>query len=378
MKELENLKPSYSTLGNPTPRQLAALTAFTIAGMILVCSVLLKLSFYNSYNWVLVFVIPIFVWVVSYWVVSWILAQFIYTRVKLIYKTISTIKAPKQQITDEVNLDNHILDDIENKVKEWGVERMKEVEDLRAQERFRRNFLGNINHELKTPIFNLQGYLNTLLEGAMYDENVNQKYLKKAIDNVDRLESIVEDLTTISKLETNELPLNIKAFDIEELFIEALSPLEHFLLENKCKVAFKREGSVPFMVEADRNLLRQVLDNLLTNAIKYGASGTKIKIGLYDMHNKILVEVADNGPGIAAEHLPHLFERFYRVDSARSRDVGGTGLGLSIVKHIIESHNQAVFVRSTEGLGTTFGFTLPKYEPPVTERKLSMGIFSNF
>lgn len=378
MKELENLKPSYSTLGNPTPRQLAALTALTIAGMILVCSVLLKLSFYNSYNWVLVFVIPIFVWVVSYWVVSWILAQFIYTRVKLIYKTISTIKAPKQQITDEVNLDNHILDDIENKVKEWGVERMKEVEDLRAQERFRRNFLGNINHELKTPIFNLQGYLNTLLEGAMYDENVNQKYLKKAIDNVDRLESIVEDLTTISKLETNELPLNIKAFDIEELFIEALSPLEHFLLENKCKVAFKREGSVPFMVEADRNLLRQVLDNLLTNAIKYGASGTKIKIGLYDMHNKILVEVADNGPGIAAEHLPHLFERFYRVDSARSRDVGGTGLGLSIVKHIIESHNQAVFVRSTEGVGTTFGFTLPKYEPSVTERKLSMGIFSNF
>lgn len=346
--------------------------------MILVCSVLLKLSFYNSYNWVLVFVIPIFVWVVSYWVVSWILAQFIYTRVKLIYKTISTIKAPKQQLTDEVNLDNHILDDIENKVKEWGVERMKEVEDLRAQERFRRNFLGNINHELKTPIFNLQGYLNTLLEGAMYDENVNQKYLKKAIDNVDRLESIVEDLTTISKLETNELPLNIKAFDIEELFIEALSPLEHFLLENKCKVAFKREGSVPFMVEADRNLLRQVLDNLLTNAIKYGASGTKIKIGLYDMHNKILVEVADNGPGIAAEHLPHLFERFYRVDSARSRDVGGTGLGLSIVKHIIESHNQAVFVRSTEGLGTTFGFTLPKYEAPITERKLSMGIFSNF
>lgn len=378
MKELESLKPSYSTLGNPTPRQLAALTALTIAGMILVCSVLLKLSFYNSYNWVLVFVIPIFVWVVSYWVVSWILAQFIYTRVKLIYKTISTIKAPKQQITDEVNLDNHILDDIEKKVKDWGVERMKEVEDLRAQEKFRRNFLGNINHELKTPIFNLQGYLNTLLEGALYDENVNQKYLKKAIDNVDRLESIVEDLTTISKLETNELPLNIKPFDIEELFIEALSPLEHFLLENKCKVAFKREGSVPFMVEADRNLLRQVLDNLLTNAIKYGALGGKIKIGLYDMHNKILVEVADNGPGIAAEHLPHLFERFYRIDSARSRDVGGTGLGLSIVKHIIESHNQAVFVRSTEGIGTTFGFTLPKYKPLVTERKLSMGLFTSF
>jgi two-component system phosphate regulon sensor histidine kinase PhoR len=227
-------------------------------------------------------------------------------------------------------------------------------------EAYRRDFIGNVSHELKTPIFNIQGYLYTLLDGGLDDEKIRLAYLEKAADNVDRLEQIVEDLTTIAKLEEGALQLKWEKFNVAELAQEVLEDLSMMAAEHGVRLGLKEEQAKTFSVKADRERIRQVLTNLVTNSIKYGQSNGRTLIGFYDLETDILVEVSDDGRGIAPEHLPRLFERFYRVDYGRSRDAGGTGLGLSIVKHILEAHHQTIHVRSTVGVGSTFGFTLEK------------------
>jgi two-component system phosphate regulon sensor histidine kinase PhoR len=231
---------------------------------------------------------------------------------------------------------------------------------MKKTEQFRKEFIDNVSHELKTPIFNIQGYLYTLIEGGMEDSEIAEKYLQRAVDNVDRIAEIVQELNQISKFESGGIQLDIKPFNIHDLVEEVISYMEIGAQRKKINLELKDHAHRPYMVTADREMIRQVLVNLVSNSIKYGRENGKTLIGFYDLDKNILVEVSDTGKGISQEHLPRLFERFYRVDKGRSRDEGGTGLGLSIVKHIIEAHNQTINVRSRIDVGSTFGFTLEK------------------
>ena len=230
---------------------------------------------------------------------------------------------------------------------------------MKDTEKFRREFLGNVSHELKTPIFNIQGYVLTLLEGALEDEQINKKYLQRTQKSVERMISIVEDLESISTLEHNEKNLKIENFDIVDLCKSVQDSLEDKANKSTISLAFDKEYSSIF-VEADKMKINQVLTNLIDNSIKYGKENGLTKIRFYDMDDAILVEVSDDGIGIDEINLPRLSERFFRVEESRSREKGGTGLGLSIVKHIIESHQQTLNIRSTVGIGSTFSFTLKK------------------
>ncbi|RMG77726.1 MAG: GHKL domain-containing protein, partial [Bacteroidetes bacterium] len=235
-----------------------------------------------------------------------------------------------------------------------------EIAQLESQEKFRREFIGNLSHELKTPLFNIQGYILTLLEGGLNDEKINKKYLERAEKNIDRMIKLVEDLDQISKLETNRVQLNIEKVNLNQLIKNALESLEYEIQQEnvKIKTQFFKE---PIFVKADKEKIQQVIINLISNAITYSKPEDKVvEVRVHDMENEVLVEVADNGIGIDEKHLPRLFERFYRVDESRSRHMGGSGLGLAIVKHIIEAHNQTINVRSTPGVGSTFAFTLEK------------------
>jgi two-component system phosphate regulon sensor histidine kinase PhoR len=238
-------------------------------------------------------------------------------------------------------------------------ERQKEIEELKNMESFRREFLGNVSHELKTPIFNIQGYIYTLIDGAISDENVNMQYLERSSKSVDRMINIVEDLEMISKIESNRLDLEFTRWNIVDHVQELFDILEMKAKKRSISLSINNQSTNNF-VEADRDKISQVLINLIENSIKYGNEGGHTKVRLFEMGENILVEIADDGDGIPAEHLPRLFERFYRVDKSRSRTAGGTGLGLSIVKHIVDAHRQTINVRSTENVGTTFSFTLKK------------------
>jgi two-component system phosphate regulon sensor histidine kinase PhoR len=259
-----------------------------------------------------------------------------------------------------VESDDQIIEDVEKDVAIWARNQQQEIDQLKTLENYRRDFLGNVSHELKTPIFNIQGYVHTLLDGGLQDEAINIKYLDRTAKNVERLITIVDDLEAISKLESGNLVLDIRKFEIKDLVKEVFETHELTAQRKHIQLHFKEGAAQSYQVKADREYIRQVLDNLVLNSIKYGRSGSFTKVGFYDMDKYILVEVADNGLGIGQEHLKHVFDRFYRVDKSRSRDVGGSGLGLSIVKHIIEAHNQTINVRSSPDLGSTFGFTLAK------------------
>ena len=243
---------------------------------------------------------------------------------------------------------------------QWVKDQQTTIKNLQTLESYRRDFLGNVSHELKTPIFNIQGYVHTLLDGAIEDKQLSYKYLDRAAKNIERLQTIVEDLESISKLELGELVLEMSKFDIKILTEEVFEELELLAEEKNIRLKFKEGASIGYNVFADREYIRQVLVNLINNSIKYGKEGGVSKVSFYNMENYILVEVADNGAGIEKQDLIRIFDRFYRVDKSRSRSAGGSGLGLSIVKHIIEAHHQSVNVRSTPGEGSTFNFTLQK------------------
>jgi two-component system phosphate regulon sensor histidine kinase PhoR len=243
---------------------------------------------------------------------------------------------------------------------EWADDKAREIAELKQMEQYRREFIGNVSHELKTPIFNMQGYLHTLIDGGIHDDKINLDYLYKAAGNLDRLNNIVEDLESISLLESGSLEMEMRKFDIHELAQQVFESLEMQADSNDIELGFKKGCDKSTMVVGDHERIRQVLTNLVSNSIKYGRENGKTQVGFYDMDENVLVEISDNGIGIDKEHLSRLFERFYRIDKSRSRHQGGTGLGLAIVKHIIEAHDQTIHVRSTPGVGSTFGFTLRK------------------
>jgi two-component system phosphate regulon sensor histidine kinase PhoR len=258
-------------------------------------------------------------------------------------------------------MDSNTLESVNRQVLEWGEQQQQEIEKLKELARYRREFLGNVSHELKTPIFNIQGYVLTLLDGGLEDPNINREYLLKTEQSIERMVTIIEDLEAISKLESGELKLKFTRFDIVELSKDVVDFLEIKAKKKKIKIHFAKNYDRSIFVNADKKSIRQVLVNLIDNSIKYGLDkdGT-IKVSFFDMDENILVEVTDNGIGIDQKDIPRLFERFFRTDKGRSREQGGSGLGLAIVKHLIEAHEQVINVRSTVGVGTTFAFTLKK------------------
>jgi two-component system phosphate regulon sensor histidine kinase PhoR len=254
-----------------------------------------------------------------------------------------------------------IIEDVNIEVENWEKGHEEEITKFKELEKYRREFIGNVSHELKTPIFNIQGYIQTLLDGGLDDPKINKAFLKRADKSVNRMIAIVEDLETISELESYELKMDFQDFDIIELTKDVIEFLEMKAKKKGIKIYFREKYDKPIIVNGDSRKIRQVLINLIDNSVKYGRENEgKTKLSFFDMDENILVEVSDNGPGIPEKDLPRVFERFYRTDKARSRKQGGTGLGLAIVKHIIEAHNQTVNVRSLPGVGTTFGFTLKK------------------
>jgi len=300
------------------------------------------------------------VFVVCYFVFSYLLKEFIHDRIKLIYKNIYKFKT--QGSKSYGALDKNEADPIgavSKEVLEWMIENRNEINELKEQENFRREFLGNVSHELKTPIQTIQGYIHTLLDGALDDKKVNSLFLNKAAKSTDRLVELVNDLTSISSLEDSG-SLRLESVDMIKLTHDVFEMLEVRAKEKNISLTIAKQNPKEVVVMADKAKIHQVLVNLIVNAIKYGKAAGSIRVKFFDMDKNILTEIADDGEGIAEEHLPRLFERFYRTDAGRSRDQGGSGLGLAIVKHIIEAHNQTINVRSTIGLGSTFGFTLKK------------------
>ncbi len=342
-----------------TPNGIALRISFLVAvAVTIIVSIVDYLT--GEFNWVLLYVVFPGAFVASYIGFRIAVEKFIYRKIKLIYKTIHNLKRSTGEKAKEFSLKTDVLSDVKNEVEKWDKTNKEEFERLEGLENYRREFVGNVSHELKTPIFNIQGYLLTLLEGGLDDPNINVDYLKKATKSVDRMISLIEDLDEISKLESGVIEMEIEKVDVVELIKEVMSSLEMKAKGAKTTITFVEQPTKPIWVNADYDGISQVLVNLIVNSIKYGREEGETLIKLFDMHDNILVEVADNGLGISEEHLPRLFERFYRTDKGRARESGGTGLGLSIVKHIIEAHNQTINVRSTVDLGSTFSFTLKK------------------
>ena len=341
---------------NPTPGLISLLNALVLSLFVGILLFNLQVSLKTA-----AIGLPIF-FIASYISIRVFLDLFIYRKIKLIYKIIHDHKSGKKEVKDlfKYKATRDPISTVNDEVLSWVIKQNSEISELKKQEEFRKEFLGNVSHELKTPIFNIQGYLDTLLDGAIHDPEVNIAFIKKAAKSADRLDQLVNDLLAISQMETGKLQMKYEKFDIYELCKEILEALEMRASKRKIKLGFKEGCERPFWVNADRSRIRQVLVNLIVNALNYGKEEGYVLVAFYDMDQNILIEVADNGEGIETEHLPRLFERFYRVDRSRSRDFGGTGLGLAIVKHIIESHQQNINVRSTLGKGSTFGFTLQK------------------
>lgn len=346
--------PELSYSKNISPRLLALLTSFVVA----VCVGLTSLFFLPGYQRSgIIFGIS---FLATYLMYSYTVEQFIYRKIKLIYKFIYQTKATKREEFFYKNiLPQKSLDEVNNDVIAWAKQKKDEVEMLQLNEQFRKEFLMNLSHELRTPIFTIQGYVETLLSGALDDASVNKKFLTNASKSIDRLVQLVDDVDEISKLESGRTPLAFETFIIQDLGKDIFEEFSLKAAEKNIQLEFKKGTTFNLKVYADKAKIKQALVNLIENALKYGNENGHIWIGFYQMDNKrVYIEVSDDGPGIAEEHLPRIFERFYRADRSRNRSIGGTGLGLAIVKHIIDAHGQTINVRSKLGVGASFGFTL--------------------
>lgn len=345
---------------NQTPQQLSLIAAFTSAAIITIVVFLLDFFRLLAISWQATALLFLVVMATDFLANFFFVRYYLFRKIKLIYKVIHRHKLPSDFKADKIQMNRNILEEVDREVDQWAEQHDHELEELEKLATYRRRFIGDVSHELKTPIFNIQGFIHTLLDGAIHDPAVNTQYLQRAAKNADRLEAIVEDLETINKLESGQMVLDLRDFDIRDLVDDVFSDLEMKARERNIRLTYKEGANQHFRVRADKESIRQVLINLIHNSIKYGREGGVTKVSLYDMESYILLEVSDNGLGIQPEHLPHVFDRFFRADKSRSRDAGGTGLGLSIVKHIVEAHKQTINVRSNAGLGSTFGLTLEK------------------
>lgn len=337
-------------------KEISLLVA-AILGAISLITLLLFSIFVKSVSFIWVLLLSNFSFIVSYFVIYFLVDKFIYRRIKLIYKSIYRVKTVSKNSQEDFE---DIIKNVEDEVKDYRIKKAAEIDELKKMEQYRKDFLGDVSHELKTPIFNTQGYIETLLDGAINDVDVNKIYLKKASKNLDRLSEIVEDLVLIAKHESGNLDLHFSKFNIIDLIKDVFEQQEMTADLKDIKLEIKKNVPSSILVKADKRKMEAVLNNLVNNAIKYGKEDGLVLASAYIMEDNVLVEITDNGPGIEQEHLPRLFDRFYRIDKHRSRFDGGTGLGLAISKHIMEAHKQTIHVRSTVDIGTTFGITLEK------------------
>lgn len=347
---------------NYSTNSLSLLYSAIIAGAVFISLLLNNLIFDLNLNFIGLIGTSIICMLVSFFLLRYFLFTFIYNRIRLLYKTINRHKTGKRGRSMKFDYDVDLMSQVEGDVSKWADEQEKEIERMREMNNYRKEFVGNVSHELKTPIFNVQGYTLTLLEGGLEDKNINKKYLQKIEKNINRMTTIVNDLDSITKLESGQLQLRFKSFNPIELCEDIIDSLEDVYTAKNISVEIVKHYDRAFSVSADREFIRQVFSNLFINAINYNEDNGSIKAEFFEMDKNILVEITDDGIGIPEEDLPRVFERFYRVDKSRSLNSGGSGLGLAIVKHIIEAHTQTVNVRSTVGVGTTIAFTMSKSE----------------
>ena len=339
---------------NLSPRQLSLLTALIIS----IPVSLLVFVIEKDWRWGLGSFLIILI--SGYLLISFVLERFIYQKIKLIYKFIYQTKATKKEETYyKYVLPEKSIDEVREDVEEWAEKQNQELEILKQSEQFRREFLQNLSHEFKTPVFAIQGYIESLLDGGMNNPEINRKFLQKTGKNIERLTNLIQDLDEISKLERGELILTKTNFVIQDLVKEVFESLSLKAEKTNISFSIKKGCESPLAVFADIEKIRQVLLNLLDNSIKYGKNEGHTVASIYKVDDKhILIEISDDGIGISGKNVQRVFERFYRTEEGRSRDITGSGLGLAICKHIIEAHGQTIHVRSTEGVGTTIGFTL--------------------
>ncbi|MGB5417794.1 sensor histidine kinase [Algibacter sp.] len=314
---------------------------------------------FYSLEWYHPLLFSVCVFVFSFLVIQYSVERFIYKRVKKIYDDLTLLESvtlAKGPITTDMQT-------LTQEIDKFARDKKIEIETLKVREEYRKEFIGNVSHELKTPLFTVQGYIETLLDGAMNDKNIREKYLERASKGIERLGYIIKDLDMITKLEVGDLSLKLEIFNIVELVENVFDMLEMKATKKKITLVFDRDYPNPIMVKADKERIQQVLANLIVNSIKYGSLRGTTEVSIENLiKNKVIVRVTDNGEGIAKANIPRLFERFYRVDRSGSRKEGGSGLGLSIVKHIIEAHQEKIYVESEFGVGSEFSFTLEKAE----------------
>jgi two-component system phosphate regulon sensor histidine kinase PhoR len=342
------------SMKNLSPRQLSFFTALVLSTPISLLIFIVE----KSWLWgVGSFVILLGG---SYLMISIVLEKFIYRKIKLIYKFIYQTKATKkEEMYYRYILPQKNIDEVREDVEQWAEENKQEMDLLKQNERFRREFLQNLSHEFKTPVFAIQGYVESLLGGGMHNPDINKQFLENTSKNVTRLTNLIQDLDEISKLERGELVLTKTNIVIQELIKEVFESLSIKAESEQISFSIKKGCEAPLIIFSDKEKMRQVIINLLDNSIKYGKKGGHIVASMYKMDEKhILIEISDDGIGIPEKHIQRIFERFYRTEEGRSRDITGSGLGLAICKHIIEAHGQTIHMRSTEGVGTTVGFTM--------------------
>ena len=341
-----------------SPRAISILISLLVA---FVSTIIIAVTvWYAGINFNALYFIGVFavVLIIIFYVIIFAIEKFIYDRIKLLYRSAQIFRSKKA--LDEMNLDmrTDVLGEVSKEVAKWMVEQHNTIDQLEEREAFRREFMGNLSHELKTPVFSVQGYILTLLEGGLEDKDINIRFLEKAAGGVERITNLLNDLDAITKLESGQVNIEKRRFDFVKLAQQVSEEFENKANKKNISIAVQNPSEKPVWVFADPVKIAQVLTNLIINAINYGRKGGYIKISNHEFDKKILIEVEDNGIGITEEDSRRIFERFYRVEKSRARKKGGTGLGLAIVKHIIDSHNETVTVRSSPGEGSVFSFSL--------------------
>lgn len=336
--------------------KFATLTALYITIYIALLTSVFLFVFY-SFNILHVFLFAFSSYIFSFMVIQYRVERFIYRRVKKIYDDLTLLESTS--ITEgTITTDMKTLT---QEIDKFARDKKIEIESLKVREHYRKEFIGNVSHELKTPLFTVQGYILTLLDGAMEDKNLREKYLERASKGVERLGYIVNDLDMITKLEVGDLSLKVEVFDIVELIRNVFDMLEMKAARKRITLTFDINYTNTILVNADKERIQQVLTNLIVNSIKYGREKGTTEVSIENLiKNKVIVRVTDNGEGIEKKDLSRIFERFFRVDKSGSRKEGGSGLGLSIVKHIIEAHDEKIYLESEIGVGSEFSFTLNK------------------
>lgn len=340
-----------------TPKQFSFVVSLVLAITSVVVSSVFQFTFNEKNDILRIFVVFVTSFVLSYFVVYFFLESLLTSKIRLLYRVIHSNDSGYKGFDLDMNED--VLGEAEKEVMKWGKIKSEEIEKLKEQEEFRREFLGNLAHELKTPIFSIQGYILTLLEGGLEDEKMNRIFLERANKGVDRMTRLVEDLDTVTEIESGRIILHQSSINIVSLVQDVLDSFEIKAQRKKVNLSLLSDFDSK-KVFCDKDKIEQVLINLINNSINYGSENGFTKVKLFDAEDHVLIEIADDGIGISNEHLKRLFERFYRVDKSRARHAGGTGLGLSIVKHIVEAHQQKIGVRSELGKGSVFYFSLKK------------------